>query len=133
MAASLYFSPGEIARLSPGLQTQYSLCHTGGGQNCVVDGDTFWSNGINIRIADIDAPETHPSRYAREEELGRRAILRLQELLNLGPFTLAPADRDENRFGRKLRIVARDGNSIGQTLVNEGVARKWTDSQQSWC
>src|SRR4249919_347673 len=37
----------------------FSLCHIGGGQNCVVDGDTIWFNGQKIRLADIDTPETH--------------------------------------------------------------------------
>ena len=133
IAAGLYFSPNDVARLLPGLPTGYGLCHTGGGRNCVVDGDTFWSDGVNIRIADIDAPETHPSRCAREEELGRRATLRLQELLNQGPFTLAPVDRDEDVYGRKLRIVMRDGTSVGMVLVDEGIARKWTGSRQPWC
>ena len=50
--------------------TRFSLCHTGGGGNCVVDGDTFWCNGQKIRIADIDTPETHPARCAAEAELG---------------------------------------------------------------
>ena len=43
---------------------QFGLCHSGGGANCVVDGDTFWIDGTKIRIADIDAPETHPARCA---------------------------------------------------------------------
>ena len=134
IAASLYFSPGEIARLSPVPQAaRYGLCHTGGGRNCVVDGDTFWMDGVNIRVADIDAPETHPSRCPREEELGRRATLRLQELLNRGPVTLAATDRDEDTYGRKLRIVLQGGKSVGQSLVDEGLARRWTGSQQPWC
>ena len=45
----------------------FPLCHTGGGYNCVVDGDTIWLGGQNIRIADIDAPETHKPRCASEK------------------------------------------------------------------
>jgi hypothetical protein len=51
----------------------FGLCHTGGGQNCVVDGDTFWIDGMKIRVADIDAPETHPPRCPYEADVGDRA------------------------------------------------------------
>lgn len=112
---------------------QFGSCHVGGGTNCVVDGDTFWMDGEKIRIADIDAPETHPSRCADEARLGTAATDRLQVLLNMGPVDLATADRDTDRYGRKLRIVRRDGRSIGAILVDEGLARRWGGSRQPWC
>lgn len=112
---------------------RFGLCHSGGGANCVVDGDTFWIAGTKIRIADIDAPETHPSRCAEEADLGERATLRLRDLLNAGPVTLASADRDTDRYGRKLRIVTRDGRSLGDTLIAEGLARRWGGRRMPWC
>lgn len=112
---------------------EFSLCFTGGGTNCVVDGDTFWNEGIKIRVADIDAPETHPPRCEREADLGRRATLRLQELLNQGPFELQTIDRDKDRYGRILRIATRGGQSLGMQLVNEGLARKWIGHREPWC
>ena len=112
---------------------RFGLCHTGGGTNCVVDGDTFWMAGEKIRIADIDTPETHPSRCALEADLGGRATLRLQALLNAGPVTLAMIDRDTDRYGRKLRVVERGGQSLGDTLVAEGLARPWTGRRMPWC
>ena len=90
---------------------RFAICHTGGGVNCVVDGDTAWIDSVKIRVADIDAPETHPPRCSREAELGSRATQRLASLLSAGPFQLEPIDRDEDRFGRKLRIIRRDGQS----------------------
>ncbi|MEN2787117.1 thermonuclease family protein [Sphingomonas qilianensis] len=113
--------------------TRFDLCFTGGGTNCVVDGDTFWMAGEKIRIADIDTPETHPSRCALEADLGGRATLRLQQLLNAGPVTLAVADRDTDRYGRKLRVVERAGASLGDMLIAEGLARPWTGRRQPWC
>ncbi|WP_346770465.1 thermonuclease family protein [Sphingomonas sp. AOB5] len=89
------------------IRARFGLCHSGGGIDCVVDGDTFWLDGEKIRIADIDAPETHPPRCAEEERLGNAATARLRDLLNAGPITLAAADRDTDRYGRKLRIVTR--------------------------
>ncbi|WP_260599705.1 thermonuclease family protein [Sphingomonas endolithica] len=123
-----------FSRQPPGVVgTRFGLCFTGGGQNCVVDGDTFWMAGEKIRIADIDTPETHPSRCALEADLGGKATLRLQALLNAGPVTLASADRDTDRYGRKLRIVERGGESLGDTLVAEGLARPWAGRRRPWC
>lgn len=130
---SVGFAPAAAGPGTPPVAAQFSLCHSGGGTDCVVDGDTFWMAGAKIRIADIDAPETHPSRCTEEERLGRAATLRLQALLNGGPVRLAAADRDEDRYGRKLRIVMRGNVSLGDVLVSEGLARKWTGRRQPWC
>jgi micrococcal nuclease len=112
---------------------QFGFCHSDGGTNCVVDGDTFWIDGERIRIADIDTPETHPPRCAEEARLGEAATQRLRALLNQGPVTLEIADRDTDRYGRKLRIVTRGGRSLGDQLVAEGLARPWTGRRQPWC
>lgn len=114
-------------------RAQFDYCFRGGGSNCVVDGDTFWINGEKIRIADIDAPETHQPRCPEEKALGDTATRRLRALLNAGPFRLASADRDTDRYGRKLRIVIRGGASIGEELVAEGLAREWDGARRSWC
>jgi endonuclease YncB( thermonuclease family) len=122
------------SRIAAGaLRRSFGFCHTGGGVDCVVDGDTFWIGGEKIRIADVDAPETHPPRCAREAELGNAATRRLQALLNAGPVTLAVAGRDTDRYGRKLRIVMRGQQSIGEMLVDEGLARRWTGHREPWC
>ena len=118
---------------TPVAARSFGLCFTGGGTNCVVDGDTFWIDGEKVRVADIDAPETHPPRCAEEKRLGEAATERLRALLNAGPVTLAPADRDVDRYGRKLRIVERDGRSLGAMLVSEGLARKWGGRREPWC
>jgi endonuclease YncB( thermonuclease family) len=136
-AASFVIPPHLSAdAVTPGSQAAsvyFSLCYTGGGTNCVVDGDTFWINGEKVRVADIDAPETHPSRCAREADLGNQATLRLQTLLNTGPVQLDTIDRDKDRYGRKLRIVVRNGQSLGAILVSEGLARRWDGTRHPWC
>lgn len=98
----------------------------------VVDGDTFVYGRDRIRIADIDTPETHPPRCAYEAELGARATERLRVLLSR-PFELRMIDRDEDRYGRKLRIVVQEGRSIGDRMVEEGLARTWEGRRRPWC
>tara|TARA_R100000365_G_C2688454_1_gene31205 strand:+ start:19 stop:405 length:387 start_codon:yes stop_codon:yes gene_type:complete len=103
-------------------------------RTCVVDGDTFWLDGVKIRIADIDTPEISEPRCDYEYQLGMRATHRLVELLNGGPFELRTiGSRDEDQYGRKLRVVTRDGRSLGNQLVSEGLARTWTGRREPWC
>ncbi len=119
--------------VSDTLSADFGFCHRGGGINCVVDGDTFWFGGEKYRIADIDTPETHGPRCLQEGALGARATDRLQTLMNAGAFTLETGDRDTDRYGRKLRVVTRQGQSIGAMLVAEGLARTWDGSRHPWC
>jgi len=100
----------------------------------VIDGDTFDTGGIRVRIADIDTPEVR-GRCAYETALAARATARMRTLLAAGPFEMHPlADgRDEDRYGRKLRIVTRGGHSLGDVLVAEGLARTWSGRREPWC
>jgi micrococcal nuclease len=114
-------------------QTSFSICRAQPYENCVIDGDTFYLGGQSIRIADIDAPETHPARCPYEAELGEQATHRLREILNARPFELRNSERDEDIYGRKLRVIAQNGYSVGGMLVMEGLARPWTGKRSPWC
>ena len=101
---------------------------------CVVDGDTFWLDGDKIRIADIDTPEISQPKCEEEYDLGMRATYRLLDLLNAGPFELASIPgRDKDQYGRLLRVVIRNGHSVGDRLVSEGLARTWSGRREPWC
>lgn len=113
----------------------FPLCQGPRRITCVVDGDTIWYRGAKIRLADIDTPEVARPRCAREAELGRKATERLQNLLSEAPFRLepAPGGRDQDRFGRALRVAKRGQTSIGAVLVREGLAQRWGSGQRGWC
>jgi endonuclease YncB( thermonuclease family) len=123
----------SAAAPSAGITATFGFCHTGGGTNCVVDGDTLWIQGEKVRVADIDAPETHDYRCAEEKALGDRATQRLIQLVNSGPVTLQPINRDEDVYGRKLRVVMVNGTSVGDMLVSEGLARYYEGGRKPWC
>ncbi len=115
--------PGfEVPDAASGYETvahQFSLC-SGSGGTCVIDGDTIRIEGQSVRIADIDTPEVRDYGCAEEKALGDRATLRMLELVNQGGFTMALWDhRDEDMYGRKLRVLERDGQSLGMLLVAE--------------
>lgn len=101
--------------------------------DCVVDGDTFWYKGEKIRIADINTPEVSDPECASEAALSERAKARLTALLNAGKFTLEPADRDQDTYGRSLYVITRQGDSLGDVLVAEGLAEEWQGYRRSWC
>ena len=99
----------------------------------MVDGDTFWFRGQKIRMADIDAPELSPPRCAGEREKGEAAKKRLLALLNADPFSLSTGAENADRYGRKLRVVSRNGRSLGAILVEEKLVRRWDGRRRSWC
>ena len=100
---------------------------------CVVDGDTFWYRGTKIRIADINAPELSKPGCEREARLAAAATRRLTTLLNAGPFSLATEGREIDRYGRALRVVMREGTSLGTVLEREGLAEHWQGRRGDWC
>jgi endonuclease YncB( thermonuclease family) len=115
------------------LAAAFALCSDAPRATCVVDGDTFWLNGEKVRIADINAPETHEAGCAEEHALGRQAARRLVALLNAGSFSLEIEGRAVDRYGRSLRVVRRGGRSLGDTLVREGLAEPWRGRRSDWC
>ncbi|HKH68834.1 MAG TPA: thermonuclease family protein, partial [Reyranella sp.] len=82
----------------------------------------------------IDAPEVRNFKCAAELDLGRRATNRLRELMNAGPFQFVhQGGADEDKYGRKLRAIERNGRSLGDILVAEGLARRWDGGRRGWC
>jgi len=124
---------GGNGALVTGGHSAFVLCAQARAPNCVIDGDTIRYRGTKIRLEDIDAPEVFSPRCASEAALGRQATQRLLALINAGPFEVVAGGRDEDRYGRKLRVLARGGRSLGATLVAEGLARRWDGARRSWC
>lgn len=111
----------------------FALCAPGPRTTCVVDGDTFWLDGEKVRMADINAPETHGAGCPAEQARGEAATRRLIALLNAGPVALEVHGRSTDRYGRALRVVTRGGKSLGAQLVDEGLAERWQGRRGNWC
>jgi endonuclease YncB( thermonuclease family) len=125
--------PDQVRGSGTAVRRAFSYCHSGGGTNCVVDGDTFYIDGEKVRIAGIDAPETHPPRCAYEAKLGNEATEKLHALLNSGAVTMTSIDRDRDLYGRLLRNVAVGGQDVGEAMISAGVAREYGRGRRSWC
>ncbi|AVF05752.1 nuclease [Devosia sp. I507] len=104
-------------------------------KTCVVDGDTLWLQGENIRLKDFDTPEpqTQICGGAAEVELADRASARLLELLNNNSWTIERFGFDSTRSRRTLATIRIDGRDVGDILIGEGLARRWPDGHEFWC
>ncbi len=134
LVTSISYEPAAKLSLVAGRSSpNFDLCGMV-RRTCVVDGDTFWLEGDKIRIADIDTPEISEPKCDAEYQLGMKATYRLRDLLNGGSFEVHNiGNRDSDRYGRKLRVVVRNGQSLGDQLVREGLARTWTGRREPWC
>jgi micrococcal nuclease len=121
--------PGKPERVSE----TFIPCGTARAFACVVDGDSFRLGTRKIRIRGIDAPEREGACPAETALAARSAEALLREL-NRGPFVMTAARRDErDQYGRELRILTRDGKSIGDALVAAGMAHDYRGKKLSWC
>lgn len=101
---------------------------------CIVDGDTIWLDGENLRMEGYDTPEPYTAICggATEVALAKRASARLHELLNANAFTVVTGgiDGTGERTLATIRIAGRD---VGDILIAEGLARRWPDGDEWWC
>lgn len=101
----------------------------------VTDGDTFrLESGERIRIARIDAPETHryQAKCSAEIVLGLRAKDQATSLLAGREVTFHRVGRSYNRT---VATVMLDGRDLAAELVRRGVAAWWPRGRQKpdWC
>ena len=101
-----------------------------------VDGDTLRSPaGVVVRIANIDAPEAAGKCQCQAEcALAAKATAYVRASLSrAGAVELRPYSRPKDRHGRTLAYVMVDGRDLGEMLVSEGLARRWTGRREPWC
>jgi micrococcal nuclease len=100
---------------------------------CVVDGDTIWLQGVNLRLESYDTPEPYNDICGgpAEVELAHRASARLLQLLNGNSFTVETGGED--RYGRVLATIRVGGVDVGDILISEGLARRWPNGAEFWC
>ncbi|MDH4442647.1 MAG: nuclease [Rhizobium sp.] len=129
----------DVAAANPALtgenfKGRFYFCGTSGLDTCVADGDTFWFAKTRITLADIAAPATDKARCQQERDRGFAAKVRLRDLLNAGKFDIEVLKGQPLAAGTSvLRVVTRDGRSLGSILVSEGLAKPRLAPNQSWC
>lgn len=133
LVAAVVGSSGSSAEGVAARMTSFTMC---GAQRwtCVVDGDTIWLEGKNLRLKSFDTPEpwTDICGGKAEVALARRASARLLELLNSGPITVETFGLD-GTGKRTLATVRVGGRDVGDILIAEKLARRWPDGPEWWC
>ena len=105
------------------------LCEALPHLTCVFSGDSFFLRGQMVRLADIDTPPRYASECPAASTLSWKSALRLRDLLNAGPFELEVAGGGDP----ELRLVTRNGKSLGAQLVSEGLAKEKSAEAPNWC
>lgn len=100
---------------------------------CIVDGDTIWLEGVNLRLESYDTPEPYNDICGGRAEvaLAQQASARLQQLLSGNAFTVET--HGEDRYGRVLATIRVAGRDVGDILIEEGLARRWPNGLEFWC
>jgi micrococcal nuclease len=103
-------------------------------KTCIVDGDTLWLDGINLRLKDFDTPESRNKICGsfKEIDLANAATKRLQQLLNSNSWTIETFGID-GTGKRRLATISIDGQDVGDILISEKLARRWPDGHEFWC
>jgi endonuclease YncB( thermonuclease family) len=107
----------------------------------VVDGDTIEATLdalpgrlLNIRIRDMDAPESWRPRCAAEKRAGLAAKAALGRLLLQGEVTVSRVDVGADKYGRTLADIQVDGGSVSRAMIAAGHARPYrAGRRQPWC
>ena len=125
---------GPLAGRAQVVSAIFTPCGPGRGYACVIVGDSFKLGERKIRITGIDAPELAHPLCPEEAALARKSADRLRVLLNEGTFDMIPHRLQRlDQHGRELMVIQRGGVSIGDRLVDEGLAHRYLGSKESWC
>lgn len=126
--------PGDASEDGKGFAGKFYFCGTSGLDNCVASGDSFWFRKGRLVLADVVAPATEDAQCQQERDKGFAAKVRLRELLNAGRFELSELKgQNVSAASPTMRVVTRDGRSLGAMLVAEGLAQPRFGKRQSWC
>jgi endonuclease YncB( thermonuclease family) len=103
------------------------------GRAVATDGDTLALGSIRIRLHGVDAPEADQQcgrAGGGDWDCGAAAHARLTELIAGRDIRCIARDRD--RYGRIVAVCSAADIDLGATLVNEGLARAYTQYSRDY-
>jgi endonuclease YncB( thermonuclease family) len=122
--------PGEP--LAGSYEGKFFLCGTAKQDDCVMAADRFVFHGQKIRLVGVEVPDIKKPRCEAERIKASDAELRVRAFLDSGPFELVTwQGNGEEVDGHKLRVVSRNGLSLADILVKEGLAKR--PGSGGWC
>jgi micrococcal nuclease len=130
VAPAIFFAI-VFALIAPGVAAvEFPVCGKGARITCIVDGDTFWLEGVKIRPQGFDTPEMGKPSCPRRAAGAIEARDALQRLLESGTVQVQPTGRS---YDRVLARVTVDGVDIGETMIAAGHARRYVPGAAPWC
>ena len=121
-------------RLAGAYEAKFYLCGTAKQDDCVAAPDRFVFHGEKIRLVGVEVPDIKKPRCEAERIKASDAELRVRAFLDSGPFELVTWQGNGAEVdGHKLRDVTRNGRSLADILVNEGLAKRPGASKSGWC
>jgi endonuclease YncB( thermonuclease family) len=109
------------------------------------DGDSGRADGVDFRLADVDAPETGGvgarggAKCEAERELGFRAKAFIVEATKGKPLSIV-FNGEIDGFGRRVANIAAAGKDVGQLGIEAGHLRPYvfegkraTMPKPNWC
>jgi endonuclease YncB( thermonuclease family) len=115
---------------APATAAEWPVCHGGNRAarhvTCVVDGDTWWRDGVKYRLACVDAVEIDDVRGIEARDELRRLLGRADaHVRDLGI---------KDRYRRSLAIIDVGDTTTGRILTSKGLAeRKDYRNTRDWC
>ena len=127
----------QLGGVIAGIEGEFADSDVKGSANDLIStGDSYSLNTdrdlyVGARFGFAVTPST--MIYVKGGYTNAKFDRRVLQLVNAGPFTLQSINRDEDRYGRKLRILTRGGKSLGDIWVEEGLTRCYKGGRRSWC
>ena len=103
----------------PALSDEIELA---GKVNYVVDGDTLDINDIRIRLSLVDTPERGQDGYQEAKNFVTNVCLNKK-----GEVDIDDGQRRGDRYGREVGVVYRDGINLNKALMENNLARIYTE------
>ena len=113
-----YLGPRHLNRQNPGAPVPEQIS----GSARLVDGDSLFIGGDEVRLKDIDAPEGRQTcrRDGTDWACGDAARDELQRLIGGGPVTCRGLERDKH--GRILAYCSAGSRDLNRSMVASGFA-----------
>lgn len=119
--------------IAGGYEGKFFLCGSAKQDDCVVTADQFVLHGQKIRLVGVEVPDIHKPHCEAERIKASDAELRVRAFLDSGPFDVVSwSGNDAEVDGHKLRAITRDGRSLADILVSEGLAKR-PGASKGWC
>jgi endonuclease YncB( thermonuclease family) len=115
---------------APSAAAEWPVCRGGNRAarhvTCVVDGDTWWRDGVKYRLACVDAVEIDDERGIEARDELRRLLSRADaHVRDLGI---------NDRYRRSLAMIAVGDTTAGRILVSKRLAeQKDYRDTRNWC